>query len=213
MEKGWDVDLERLRPRTRAACPPAPTPCPFVGCRHHLAITVDEERGSIKETFPDFGIVENPSGDGLEKLQAHLGTCCALQIAESAEEPRLDGVGGLLQLLEAAGSGRSPDQVRGGMNLEEVGRAMNVSTERMRQLLKSALQSMRVKLRRHVHADVPLPYASSVSFIEERRREWRRPRPGIALPPALLAEAEPDGAPVARDQGASTAMPALEAAR
>jgi ribosomal protein L40E len=59
---GWDelraLDLaepgfvEPPRPKTRADCVGAEKPCPYVSCRHHLALEVTEA-GSIKLVFPD----------------------------------------------------------------------------------------------------------------------------------------------------------------
>ena len=40
---------DHARPRTRADCIDGPRPCPFVGCRHHLAIDVNRS-GSIHHT-------------------------------------------------------------------------------------------------------------------------------------------------------------------
>ncbi len=44
--------LELDRPKTRADCVKGYRPCPFVGCSHHLYLTVNPN-GSIKITFPD----------------------------------------------------------------------------------------------------------------------------------------------------------------
>lgn len=41
------------RPTTRGACSEAERPCPWVGCRHHLYLSVNEDTGSITFTFPD----------------------------------------------------------------------------------------------------------------------------------------------------------------
>jgi ribosomal protein L40E len=59
---GWDeiraLDLaepgfvEPPRPKTRGECVGAEKPCPYVSCRHHLALEVTEA-GSIKLVFPD----------------------------------------------------------------------------------------------------------------------------------------------------------------
>lgn len=73
-----DVDLER--PRTRGDCATGPRPCPFVGCRHHLALEV-KENGSLL-------IV-----DGF----AFRGHTCSLDVADRGEHT-LDVVGQLLNL-------------------------------------------------------------------------------------------------------------------
>lgn len=41
------------RPLTRAGCADVPRPCPYVSCRHHLALDINPEIGSIKLNFPD----------------------------------------------------------------------------------------------------------------------------------------------------------------
>lgn len=42
-----DIDTQRGRPRTRADCVNVPRPCPFVACRHHLAVDVDAHTGAL----------------------------------------------------------------------------------------------------------------------------------------------------------------------
>lgn len=55
------------RPRTRAGCP-ASRPCPFVGCRHHLALDVLRS-GALAWTYP---------GESLSELRE----TCSLDVAE-----------------------------------------------------------------------------------------------------------------------------------
>lgn len=49
--------VDYQRPRTFAECEAAglgaETPCPFVSCKHHVALDVNERAGSIKANFPD----------------------------------------------------------------------------------------------------------------------------------------------------------------
>lgn len=40
-------------PRTRGECVDGPRPCPWVGCRHHLYLDVDEKTGAIRLHDPD----------------------------------------------------------------------------------------------------------------------------------------------------------------
>jgi hypothetical protein len=141
----WDVELDRLRPKTRDDCKPGPRPCPWIGCRFHTAITVDLERGSIKENFPHLKIWSDPEGDGLERLELEHGTC-SLDIADKHDDGT-EGVGGLIALYQVATSGK-PMGMTPGMTIEEVAKAMNISIERVRQLGSGAMQEMRVKLRR-----------------------------------------------------------------
>jgi len=47
------AELDALRPKTRADCVDGPRPCPWVACKHHLAIDINPETGSLKLNFPD----------------------------------------------------------------------------------------------------------------------------------------------------------------
>ena len=65
-------ETEYERPKTRAAClhgPHAERPCPFVSCKHHLYLDVNDRTGSIKLNFPDLEVWELPE-------------TCALDIAD-----------------------------------------------------------------------------------------------------------------------------------
>jgi len=49
-----DRDVAVLpRPRTRGDCRTGPRPCPWVSCRHHLYLDVNDESGSIKVNHPN----------------------------------------------------------------------------------------------------------------------------------------------------------------
>jgi hypothetical protein len=71
------------RPTTRAACRNGPRPCPWVTCRHHLAVDVSEY-GALKLNFPDREIGELPA-------------TCALDVAERGGLS-LEEVGALLNV-------------------------------------------------------------------------------------------------------------------
>ncbi|MBI5514181.1 MAG: hypothetical protein HY909_10460 [Deltaproteobacteria bacterium] len=65
-------DLGFERPRTRGDCqhgPHAERPCPFVSCKHHLYLDVNDRTGSIKLNFPDLEVWDLPE-------------TCALDIAD-----------------------------------------------------------------------------------------------------------------------------------
>lgn len=68
------------RPKVRGDCAKGPRPCPWVGCKYHLYLDVNEETGSIKFNFPD----KNPW---------ELDETCSLDA--SKEEKTLDEVGKL----------------------------------------------------------------------------------------------------------------------
>lgn len=50
------VRTDEMRPKTRGECIDGIRPCPFVGCRHHNYLDVNEETGSIKINFPNIEI-------------------------------------------------------------------------------------------------------------------------------------------------------------
>lgn len=80
------------RPRCRGDCAKGIRPCPYVGCKYHLYLDVNQDSGSIKLNHPDKEVWE-------------LENSCALDVAD-----------------------------QGGMTLDSVGKAMNLSRERIRQL-------------------------------------------------------------------------------
>ena len=66
-DEGYD------RPTTRENCqhgPHAERPCPFVGCKHHLYLDVNEKNGSIKLNFPDLEVWELEETCGLDVADA-----------------------------------------------------------------------------------------------------------------------------------------------
>jgi hypothetical protein len=90
--------IPHWRPVVRGDCVNSKRPCPFVGCKHHLFLDVNEEIGSIKLNFP-----------GLEPWE--IPQTCMLDVADRP----------------------------GGITLEEVGRLMNITRERVRQIEEKAL--------------------------------------------------------------------------
>lgn len=76
--------FEYDRPRSRADCLDMPRPCPFVSCRHHLYLEVNEDTGSIKLNFPDMDLAELPE-------------TCALDVADRGGVT-LEEIGEILNL-------------------------------------------------------------------------------------------------------------------
>jgi hypothetical protein len=144
----FEVDIEQLRPRTRADCLDGPRPCPWFRCRYHLAFDWNPERPLvIKENFPHLRILSDPEGPGLDMLEAKLGTC-VLDVCDKMNDGTGEAnLGGLLALRMAALSGE-PLGVTPGMSIKRTGKYLNISVERARQLASLAIQEMRVKLRR-----------------------------------------------------------------
>ncbi len=81
-------DLKHLltlkRPNKRSECKNLLRPCPFVSCKYHLYLDVNEENGSIKINFPDRTIWD-------------LKETCALDVAEKGGLT-LEEVGELMNL-------------------------------------------------------------------------------------------------------------------
>ncbi len=63
-----------VRPRTRGECQGGVRPCPFVSCRYHLFLDIDEETREIHLNYPGKEIFE-------------LENTCSLDIAEKGEVP------------------------------------------------------------------------------------------------------------------------------
>lgn len=94
-----DVHQNFDRPTSRNECRDAPRPCPWVSCRFHLYLDVDEETGSITFNFP--------------LLEVHnMRESCALDFVDRHE---------------------------GGVILEEVGLAINVTRQNVQQVEKDGL--------------------------------------------------------------------------
>lgn len=140
----YDHDLDLQRPKTRADCIDGPRPCPWIGCRYHKAIDVNPHNGSMKEVFPDLGILADPEGPGLEQMEQLVGTC-ALDTCDEMDDGTA-GIGGLILLNQAASSGRPLGQTPG-MTIQETATKLNLSIERTRQISAAAMQNMRVHLR------------------------------------------------------------------
>jgi len=76
--------IEYERPKSRAECLKMTRPCPFVSCRHHLFLEVNEDTGSIKLNFPDMELSELPE-------------TCALDVADRGGVT-LEEIGEILNL-------------------------------------------------------------------------------------------------------------------
>jgi hypothetical protein len=64
------INAEYARPQTREDCLPGgcneARPCPFVRCKYHLYLDVNERTGSIKMNFPDLEVQELPETCALD---------------------------------------------------------------------------------------------------------------------------------------------------
>jgi hypothetical protein len=76
--------IQALRPKTRGDCKDGIRPCPWVGCRHHLYLNVNEDTGSMTQNFPKTPVWDltescsldiadaNPDGLKLESMAAFM---------------------------------------------------------------------------------------------------------------------------------------------
>ena len=157
------------RPRTRGDCLPGgcngERPCPWVSCKAHLALDVDEVNGSIKVNFPDLEVWE-------------LRDTCALDVAD-----------------------------RDGITLEEVGKLMNLTRERVRQLELQALSGAAQSTELVTTLDAP-PAIVRAPIVRKRKGGSRvRPAVGATPPQRTYAEAYLAGdsvGDVAREHHVST---------
>lgn len=61
-----DLDPAPRRPRTRGDCRGAARPCPWVSCRHHLYLEVNDDSGSIKINHPAVELEDLPDTCSLD---------------------------------------------------------------------------------------------------------------------------------------------------
>jgi hypothetical protein len=89
MQRNGETITEYDRPVTRGDCLPGgcngARPCPWVSCKAHLALDVDERTGSIKVNFPELDVSEMPE-------------TCALDIADRGGIT-LEEVGAVMNLV------------------------------------------------------------------------------------------------------------------
>lgn len=83
-EPGESLVPEEPRPQTHGACENTVRPCPWAGCRYHLAIEVNKRTGSMLVTFPDLEIEE-------------MAETCALDVADRGGTS-LEEIGALLNM-------------------------------------------------------------------------------------------------------------------
>jgi hypothetical protein len=107
------VDLKhvrRRRPKTYGDCiREIRGPCPWVLCRHHLYLDIDDRTGALKLNFP-----------GLE-VHELAETCSLRQIRNRSDDGGMTG---------------KP------MKLEEIGKLMNITLERTRQIVDDGVEHM-----------------------------------------------------------------------
>jgi hypothetical protein len=137
-----------VRPRTRGECADGPRPCPFVSCRHHLFLEV-EQNGSIKFNQPDVEVWE-------------MAESCAIDIADR----------GSVAIDPESWVDREH------ATLEVVGQVLNITRERVRQLEVRALAKVKKYGRLHDFAEgrrLPLrdlQLDDDVNVTEEGDVDW-----------------------------------------
>lgn len=103
--------LNKGRPLCRGECRNGVRPCPYVSCRYHLYLDINEATGSLKINFPD-------------KEPDELVETCALDVAE-----------------------------RGRTSLERTGYLLNMTRERVRQLVDMIVEELRTRAP-ELHEDI-----------------------------------------------------------
>ena len=160
------------RPVTRADCAGGERPCPWVSCRHHLYLDVNEGTGSIRLNWPH-----------LQPEQ--LLVSCTLDVADMGGAS-LETVGKILNVT------------REGLHLREV-RALKNMKRRMPAAADVGLEEARVPrtrhsqvLRAHVLATLDLGPMTARELLEssglnldESNGEWRR---GLHLVGRMVGE-------------------------
>ncbi len=79
------------RPKTRGDCEGGERPCPWISCRHHLALDVTL-RGDLTKPF---AFDENDDGESIAVMLEERKQTCALDVAEDGEHT-LEEVGELI---------------------------------------------------------------------------------------------------------------------
>lgn len=126
-----DSDVDgHWRPKTRGDCERVERPCPYVGCRYHLALQVNPATGSIGLNRP------RPAGKSTVWRKRKLG-----DLAEQAVE-----------WLQGMRETCALDVAERGAILEEVGQLIGVTRERVRQIEEKALRRLASALRREREA-------------------------------------------------------------
>lgn len=64
-------DYAFQRPVNRSECQDAPRPCPWISCRHHLYLEVNQETGALKINFPE-----------VKEDVSKLDQSCSLDVAD-----------------------------------------------------------------------------------------------------------------------------------
>lgn len=119
-------DLEAERPRTRSECAQGPRPCPWIGCRWHLAEAKVSPTGELR-------ILHRSLPQHVEPSEVEAITEDVAEAVVSMEETCA------LDVID-----REPD----GATLDGVGRSLGLTRERIRQIETRARQTLRPRAQR-----------------------------------------------------------------
>lgn len=120
-------DVTYLRPRTRAECADSPRPCPWVSCRHHLAIElalVEGRRraGSLRLNRAPSAPASGRNGRRRGIVSATAGDIVQRWIADAVEH---------LAAMEATCALDVPQRYPGGLPSVRVGRMLGVAKQQI----------------------------------------------------------------------------------
>lgn len=134
-------DWAAERPRTRAECLGRPRPCPWVGCRYHLGLSV-MEGGTIETHLLRDGRLGRHTWS--PKFLRRAGPDWSEEVAQAVTTMP---VSCLLDVVDANGGDR--------MSLEEIAELQGLVRERVRQIEQAALVQIRTSYRRQQFEDAP----------------------------------------------------------
>lgn len=134
---------QKQRPKTRADCANVPRPCPWAGCRYHLAVDVRPTNGTLFVSLPAADYRTSSGGDGsgraLHPQKVPGGRAEVARVITAAVDrvvsmdPRWSCA---LDVADRVAAGEEIDNLR-------IGHALGTSNERPRQILEEALAKLR----------------------------------------------------------------------
>jgi len=127
------------RPRTREDCLDMERPCPWVGCRHHLALEVKKKDGVVQvRPMPQVG----RQGSTRRRVRGALDRRTTYYMKRLLDRHTLDS-----EVLTTIDDGRPTCSLdvadAGGATLEDVGLFLGITRERVRQLEAKLAERLR----------------------------------------------------------------------
>lgn len=112
------------RPKTRGECYDMPRPCPYVSCKHHLAVEVSSK--GLRQIWPHLEPEQWPAS-------------CILDVIEKANDDERDSERGK---SDPKRNHASQSVINYALKLKDVGIYMNLTHEAVRLIEKSAIKKL-----------------------------------------------------------------------